>query len=369
MNLLSRHKALFISLGLLLIFFISSLYWLLFRPPSGTSMTKVITIKKGMHLKKISTMLEQEGIIRNRHFFIGMATLLGKKAEIKAGEYEFDTRMLPFEVLNSLVKGQVKRHLVTIPEGYTLSQIAQYLEDLNIVEKEPFLQKASSPAFIASLGLSQPTLNRPYTSTVQGQHGSGITQSGTLSTLEGYLFPETYHLIKEMAPEEVVKLMVQQFKKVFGPELQTRASQSGISQREAVILASIIEKETSLLEEKPLISAVLHNRLKKKIPLQSDPTVIYGTKNFDGNLTKEHLMKPSPYNTYLISGLPPTPICNPGKESILAALYPAPVTYLYFVSKNDGSHYFSSTIEEHNQAVWKYQKSKKGISGKITRAP
>jgi UPF0755 protein len=291
-------------------------------------------------------MLEQEGIIRNRHFFIVLATLLGKKAEIKAGEYEFHTRMLPFEVLNLLVKGQVKRHLVTIPEGYTLSQIVQYLEDLSIVKKEAFLQKASSPDFIASLGLFY------------------AIPRGTSSTLEGYLFPESYHLIKEMSPEEVIKMMVYQFKKVFGPELQSRASQLGISQREAVILASIIEKETPLSEEKPLISAVLHNRLKKKIPLQSDPTVIYGIKNFDGNLTRDHLMKPTPFNTYLISGLPPTPICNPGRESILAALYPAPVTYLYFVSKNDGSHFFSSTIEEHNQAVLKYQKFKKNLTRK-----
>jgi len=355
MNLLSRHKALFFSLGLLLIFFIFSFYWLLFRPPAGNSLTKVITIKKGMHLKKISTILEQEGIIRNRHFFIGLTTFLGKKAEIKAGEYEFHTKMLPLEVLNSLVKGQVKRHLVTIAEGYTLSQIAQYLEDLNIVEKEAFLQKASSPAFIASLGLSHPILN---------QHGSGLTQGGTVSTLEGYLFPETYHLIKEMSPEEVIKMMVHQFKKVFGPELQSRASQMGISQREVVILASIIEKETPLSKEKPLISAVLHNRLKKNMPLHSDPTVIYGIKNFNGNLTKEHLLKPTPYNTYLISGLPPTPICNPGKDSILTALYPAPVPYLYFVSKNDGSHYFSSNIDEHNQAVWRYQKSKKNLTKK-----
>jgi len=304
-------------------------------------LTKVITIKRGLPLKKISAMLEQEGIIRNRHFFIGMATLFGKKAEIKAGEYEFHTKMLPLEVLDALVKGQVKRHLVTIAEGYTLAQIAQYLEDLNIVEKEAFLQKASSLSFITSLGLSHPT------------------ERERISTLEGYLFPDTYHLIKGMSPEEVIKMMAHQFKKVFGPELQGRASQLGISQREAVILASIIEKETPLSEEKPLVSAVLHNRLKSKTPLQSDPTVIYGIKNFDGNLTKEHLIKPTPYNTYLIPGLPPTPICNPGKDSIFAALYPAPVPYLYFVSKNDGSHHFSSNIEEHNQAVWKYQKSKR----------
>jgi UPF0755 protein len=346
MNLPSRHKALFISLSLILIFFILSLYWLLFKPPSATFKTKVITIKKGMHLKKISTMLEQEGIIRNRDVFIGITTLLGKKTRIKAGEYEFHTRMSPLKVLNVLVKGQVKLHLVTIPEGYTLSQIAQYLEDLNIIEKEPFLQKASSPGFIASLDLSNPYLN---------QHGSGRT----LSTLEGYLFPDTYYLVKEMPPEEVIKMMIRQFKNVFGPELESIASQLGISQREAVILASIIEKETSLPEEKPLISAVFHNRLKKRIPLQSDPTVIYGIKNFDGNLTREDLLTPTPYNTYLKYGLPPTPICNPGKDSILAALHPAPVPYLYFVSKNDGSHYFSSNIEDHNRAVWKYQKYKK----------
>jgi UPF0755 protein len=123
-----------------------------------------------------------------------------------------------------------------------------------------------------------------------------------------------------------------------------------------VILASIIEKETPLPEEKPLISAVFHNRLKKKIPLQSDPTVIYGIKNFNGNLTRQDLARPTPYNTYRIPGLPPTPICNPGKDSLLAAVNPAPVSYFYFVSTNDGAHYFSSDLQEHNRAVWKYQK-------------
>jgi UPF0755 protein len=334
MNLLSRRKSLLISLGLLLIFFIFSLYWLFFRPPSHASLTKIIYIKKGMPLKKISVMLEQEGIIRNRHFFVGIATILGKKAGIKAGEYEFHTRMLPLEVLDVLVKGQVKLHLVTIAEGFTLHQIAQLLEELSIVGKEVFLQKASSPAFISSLGLP----------------------AGVGSTLEGYLFPDTYHLFREMDPEEVIQIMVRKFKKVFNPDLASRASQLGISQGEAVILASIIEKETPLSEEKPLISAVFHNRLKKKMPLQSDPTVIYGIRNFNGNLTKEDLLRPTPYNTYLVNGLPPTPICNPGKDSIHAALYPASVPYLYFVSKNDGSHYFSYGIEEHNQAVWRYQK-------------
>ena len=329
-----KSKFLLLSLGLLLLFFIFALYWLLLVPPSKTALAKLIFIKKGTHLKKVSEILKQEGVIKNRRFFILLTTVLGKKSKIKAGEYEFHTQMLPLEVLDALVKGQVKHHLVTIPEGYTLSQIAQLLEDLNLVEKKGFLQKASSSAFINALGLSQ--LARP--------------------NLEGYLFPDTYHLFREMDSEEVIQMMVHQFKKVFGPDLVNRASALGISEREAIILASIIEKETPLPEEKPLISAVFHNRLKRKIPLQSDPTVIYGIKNFNGNLTKEHLMRPTPYNTYLVAGLPPTPICNPGKDSLLAAVRPAPVPYLYFVSKNDGSHFFSSNIEEHNRAVWKYQK-------------
>lgn len=328
-----KIKFLFLS-GFLILFFVSILYWFFFVPPSKTASAKMIFIKKGTPLKKVSEILEQEEIIKNRHFFILLTTVLGKKTRIKAGEYEFHTQMFPLDVLDALVKGQVKHHLVTIPEGYTLSQIAQLLEDLNLIEKKGFLQKASSLTLINSLGLSQ--------------------WAGP--TLEGYLFPDTYHLLREMDPEEVIRMMVHQFRKVFGPDFGHWASELGISEREVVILASIIEKETSLSEEKPLISAVFHNRLKKKILLQSDPTVIYGIKNFNGNLTKEDLMRPTPYNTYLLAGLPPTPICNPGRGSLLAAVHPAPVSSLYFVSKNDGSHYFSSDIEEHNRAVWKYQK-------------
>jgi UPF0755 protein len=345
MNLFLRHKVFFILAILFFLVFFFSIYWFLFKPPSETSLTKVLMVKKGMPLKKISMMLEQEGIIRNADIFVGIATLLGKKTGIKAGEYEFHPRMRPLEVLDTLIKGQVKRHLVTIAEGYTLFQIAQLLDDLRIVDKKAFLQKASSPAFIFSLGLSH------------------LATCKTGMTLEGFLFPNTYHLVKEMTPEEVIQMMVHQFKKVFGPEEVARAIQLGITPREVVILASMIEKEASLSEEKPLVSAVFHNRLRNRIPLQSDPTVIYGIKNFNGNLTKADLQRPTPYNTYLIPGLPPAPICNPGKDSIVTALYPSPVSYIYFVSKNDGSHYFSSNIEEHNRAVWKYQKTprKRGL--------
>jgi UPF0755 protein len=167
-----------------------------------------------------------------------------------------------------------------------------------------------------------------------------------------------------MDPEEVIRMMVHQFKKVFEPEWAGRPPRLELTERETVILAAIIEKETPLPEEKPLISAVFHNRLKHKIPLQSDPTVIYGIRDFNGNLTREDLQRPTPYNTYLRTGLPPTPICSPGKESLRAALNPAPVRFLYFVSKNDGSHFFSADFEEHNRAVWRYQKAgrKKGLT-------
>ncbi|HUL20861.1 MAG TPA: endolytic transglycosylase MltG [Thermodesulfobacteriota bacterium] len=334
MGLSLRSRFFLLSLAILFLGSLCVLSWFLFVPLSKVDATKIIFVKKGTPLKKVSEVLEHEGIIKNRHFFVFLTTLLGKKGKIKAGEYEFHTRMVPLEVLSALTKGQVKLHLVTIPEGFTLSQIAQLLEASNLAEKKGFLQKTSSPSFIHDLGLAP--LAGP--------------------TLEGYLFPDTYHLLREMEPEEVIQMMVHQFKKVFGPEFAHWASELGISEKEVVILASIIEKETSLSEEKPLISAVFHNRLRKRMPLQSDPTVIYGIKNFNGNLTKDDLMRPTPYNTYLLSGLPPTPICNPGRESLFAAAHPAPVPYLYFVSKNDGSHYFSSDIEEHNRAVWKYQK-------------
>ena len=325
-----------ILLPLLLIGFIAFSLWV---PPSRDGSLKTILIKRGTSFGKIAETLRQEGLIRSERSFLLLATLLGKRTGIKAGEYELSASMAPLEILDHLVKGQVKRHLVTIPEGFTAVQIAQLLDDLKIVDKESFLQKVESPSLIAGLGLADLAT----------------------STLEGCLFPDTYHFIREMEPEEIIRMMVNQFKKVFlSPETLERSSHLGITLREAVILASIIEKETSLAAEKPLISAVFHNRLRRKMPLQSDPTVIYGTKDFDGNLTRALLLKPTPYNTYLFPGLPPTPICNPGKESLFAALNPASVAYLYFVSRNDGSHLFSADLQDHNAAVWKYQKNARG---------
>jgi UPF0755 protein len=320
----------------------------LLLPPSSAPEIKTILIRRGTPLPEIAASLRQEGLIRNTPLFIFCTFALGKRSRIKAGEYELTTGQRPLEILDTLVKGQVKRHLITIPEGFTLGQIAQLLDQAGIVPKEVFLRKATSPEFIASIGL---------------RDLAGLT-------LEGFLFPETYSLMREMDPEEILKIMVGQFRKVLQQEIGATDGASGLTLREAVVLASIIEKETPLAQEKPLISAVFHNRLRRRMPLQSDPTVIYGIPGFDGNLTREHLMTPTPYNTYVHPGLPPTPIANPGKESLRAALFPATAPYLYFVSRNDGSHAFSNDLEEHNRAVWRYQKagrvaaSKKGLTKK-----
>jgi UPF0755 protein len=177
-------------------------------------------------------------------------------------------------------------------------------------------------------------------------------------SLEGYLFPDSYLLSKDLKPEDVIEAMVRRFRRVYTSQYSERAKELGFSDHEILTLASMIEKESAIPSEKLLVSGVYHNRLKRNMMLYSCPTVIYGIKDFNGNLTKRDLARYSPYNTYLIRGLPPGPICNPGKEAIEAALYPATTEYLYFVSKNDGSNHFSSTLKEHNIAVWKYQKGR-----------
>jgi UPF0755 protein len=201
---------------------------------------------------------------------------------------------------------------------------------MQIANKEKFIAQAGDPNFLKSLGLSD-------------------------KGLEGYLFPSTYHFTPATPEREIIVAMTEQFRKVSAPLLSQADSATALTPHEVLTLASIIEKETGIEAERPVISAVFHNRLKRQMPLQSDPTVIYGLKEFNGNLTRKNLQEPTAYNTYRITALPPGPICNPGLSSIRAALQPAQVPYLYFVSKNDGTHLFSETIEAHNQAVKTYQ--------------
>jgi UPF0755 protein len=304
-------------------------------PPNFRGERKQVVIPRGAPFKGVVRVLDEAGLLRSPTGFYLMARLMGVTERVQAGEYELSTTMLPTVILHKLVTGDVMKYRITVPEGYTVRQIALHLQELGIIEdQEQFLALAFSAEFAAGLGIE----------------AKGV---------EGYLFPDTYLLPKGVSPIEIIKTMVGKFKQVYGPDCSRRAVELGMTDREIVTLASIIEKETGVAEERPLISAVFHNRLKRGIPLCSDPTVIYGIPDFDGNLRKRDLERRTPYNTYLKKGLPPGPIANPGRSSLLAALYPAPVQYLYFVSRNDGSHYFSNTLREHNEAVRQYQQGGK----------
>lgn len=323
---------LFVLAGVMILFSYAAIY--LRTPLNEKGAGKSITVQRGMAFREVAYLLEDQGIIKGVTRFILLGRLSGASPKVKAGEYELSSDMTPIQVLDALTKGRVKQYKVSIPEGYAVRQIAEFLETEGIANGEALLEKCFSPQYISSLGIEA-------------------------DSLEGYLFPDSYLFSKGLSEEEVIETMVRRFRQIYVPEYSKRAEELGFSDYEILILASIIEKEAAIREERFLVSSAYHNRLKQKMRLYSCPTVIYGIKDFDGNLTKTDLERYTPYNTYIIRGLPPGPICNPGKEAIEAALYPAETTYLYFVSKNDGSHHFSSTLKEHNIAVRKYQKTGK----------
>jgi UPF0755 protein len=297
---------------------------------------KVVDIPKGTGFGEIIDLLAREGVIRNELGFSLLAIVQGKARHMKAGEYLFTNSMFPDEILSKLVRGDELFHTFTIPEGYNLFQVAKLVREAGLAEENRFLDKAKDPSFLSSLK-------------IEG------------SSLEGYLFPDTYRFRKSAGEGEILKTMVNRFNQMYDETYEKRASELRFTREQVVILASMVEKEAGVPWEKPLIAAVFENRLKKRMKLQSDPTVIYGLTNFNGDLTREHLNSDTPFNTYRFEGLPPKPIANPGKDSIIAVLYPADVNYLYFVSRNDGTHCFSKTLKEHTKGVEKYQKSLKNI--------
>lgn len=331
----------FVIVTTIVVLIVTHIYIFLYTPPSRESIVKNILIPQGASFSVVARELEKEGIIKAADNFYFLAKFKGALTRIKAGEYEFSTSLLPSEVLKRMLNGQIKEYAVTIPEGYNMKEIAVLLSNMKIVDKNEFIEKALDIPFAASLG-------------IEG------------SSVEGFLFPDTYRLTRGMTAEEVIRKMIQRFDIVYA-EIANKQQQGlnlfiqhpqkkGMTKKQIVILASIIEKETGNHNESPIISAVFHNRIKKSMRLESDPTVIYGIKDFEGNLTKKHLLTYTPYNTYKVYGLPPGPIANPGSASLDAAANPSSDIYLYFVSKNDGSHYFSKTLKEHNNAVYQYQK-------------
>lgn len=316
--------------GAILLLLIIHIYTLLYSPPKKENISKIITIQEGASFYNVARLLEAEGLISSRRFFVLLGRGFGADRRIKAGEYSLNTAMLPLDVLDIIKNGKVYHHKIIIPEGYSIRQIGRLLEEEGLIDFKDYVALVRNKDFIQAFGIDGPSL-------------------------EGYLFPETYFFAKNQGLEEIVSAMVSKFFSVYTPEFENRARQLGMTMREVMTLASIIERETGAEEEMPAVSAVYHNRLKKNMPLQSDPTVIYGIRNFNGNITKKDLQTKTPYNTYRIKGLPPGPIANPGRRAIYAALYPADVPYLYFVSMNNGLHSFSTNLKEHNKAVWKYQ--------------
>jgi UPF0755 protein len=304
-------------------------------PLAPGDLTKVIVeVRPGQSLKTTAEFLHQVGIIENQWKFNLFARMQGYDKRLKAGEYVLSAAMSPKKILEIVVKGAVRLHRLTIPEGYNLYQTAELVANAGFGPANDFIHMCTNTALVRAKGVAA-------------------------ETFEGYLFPDTYFFEKGVTIEQVVISMVNRFFSVFTPEWQARAETLGFTVHQVVTLASIIEKETGASFERPIISSVFHNRLAKKMRLESDPTVIYGIKNFDGNLTRQHLATLTPYNTYMIAGLPPGPIANPGRDSLQAALFPEETSYIYFVSKNNNTHHFSTNFEDHNRAVSEFQLNRK----------
>ncbi|MBW2568906.1 MAG: endolytic transglycosylase MltG [Deltaproteobacteria bacterium] len=306
-------------------------------PVNSNETDRIVVIKPGQGFTATLNSLKDTGVIKNPIRFEMIARIKGYDKKIKAGEYLLSSSMPPIKILETIVKGKVRLYKVTVPEGYNIRQTASIMNMANLATKTDFLKAATDALLVRENGIDA-------------------------ETFEGYLFPDTYCFPKNITSKGIITTMVEQFRAIFTPEWKNQAKKLNLTIHQVVTLASIIEKETGAQIERPIISSVFHNRLRKKMRLESDPTVIYGIKNFDGNITRKHLSKPTSYNTYKIRGLPPGPIANPGLKAIEAALFPEKTNFLYFVSKGDGTHKFSTNIADHNRAVRKYQLRKQLIN-------
>ena len=293
-------------------------------------------IHKGWSLQKVGEKLVEKNLLKNDLAF----TILRHTREeelskdgkfiIYPGEYILSAAMTPIELMRLFVKGDVVTHKFTVIPGMNTRDIKKLMVDTTLVNEAEARVSLEDDKLLASLRINS-------------------------KSFEGYLAPETYTFSKPDNAKEMITRMVQEGSKQFSKEFYERAIDLGFSFHQILTLASIIEKETGHESERELISSVFHNRLRIGMPLQTDPTVIYGIKNFNGNLTKADLQRNTAYNTYKNTGLPPTPICSPSVAALKAALYPAETDYLYFVAKGDGTSYFSKTYREHRKAVRKYQ--------------
>ena len=319
-------------MGITGIVFIVLLYTYGNTPASSSRVAQVVDIKPGMNLRQVSNFLADKQLLDEPSAFVLYTYLQGKQNRIQAGEYRFSPSVPPWKILESLTNGTAILYTVTIPEGYRITEIAELFEKKGLANKEAFIAETRNQKLLDALQIS----------------------SG--GSLEGYLYPDTYKFSKAVGAKKIVKTLVDTFReRVQKPELMQQAKAGKLTFHEIVTMASLIEKETGLGTERKLISSVFHNRLVKKMRLQTDPTVIYAMVNFDGNIRKKDLSIDSPYNTYKYFGLPPGPIASPGLDSIRAAMDPDKSDFLYFVSRKDGSHQFSTNYKDHTRAIQKYQ--------------
>jgi UPF0755 protein len=309
----------------------------LMTPVGKASAAILFEVEKGRSARGVVDGLRQRGLVRSALPLRLACRLFYPGERFKAGEYRFTPPLKPKDALFQIFGGRVHLEPVTIAEGLTAQDIADLLRPGNLEGSASFRRALLDVGLIADW-------------------------DPRAKDLEGYLFPDTYHLPRKASEAELVAAMVAEFREVFDEGRRTRAAELGMSVRDVVTLASLVEEETALPEERPLVSTVFHNRLRLGMKLDCDPTVIYALRlenKYAGRLLLRDLKFPSPYNTYLRAGLPPGPICNPGKAAIDAALNPAPEKYLYFVVQGDGSHRFSRTLGEHLDAVRKYRALKK----------
>jgi UPF0755 protein len=307
------------------------------REPGAPPVTFVVP--PGAGADSIGRQLHELGLVRHPLVFRALVVLRGQGGSLKAGTYELDGPLSLEQIVDLIARGEVVRRDVTFPEGWVIEDMAELAETKGVPATE-FLAAARDPSLVRDL-------------------------DPLARDLEGYLFPDTYDL--PGGPNRgatLVQKMVQRFREVAMP-LQADLAAQDLTLRQVVTLASVVERETGRPEERPRIASVFRNRLLRKMPLQTDPTVIYALRKagrWDGNIRKKDLDLDSPYNTYRYAGLPPGPIASPGREAILAALHPADTKDLYFVSRNDGSHQFSETLTEHERAVDRYQRSRSSRS-------
>ncbi len=335
------RKLLFVSLGGLLLLALAA--WIAHSrldrfensPHEGLGKLVAVDIPKGAGPKQISKLLEQKGVISDADFFYIYIRYLKRKAgSMKAGELAFRDNMTPGEVLQVLIQGTPINHKVTIAEGLRSDEMAVLFERAGFASAEQFERRVKDPDFVKSFGVDA-------------------------SSLEGFLYPDTYHFRKDTPLDDIITTLVSAYKRIYTDKFRIRAKELGMSEMQVVTLASIVEKETAVGHERPLIAGVFHNRLKMGWRLDTDPTVIYAVLlsrgSFNGNLTRADLAMDHPYNTYRNPGLPPGPICNPGQDAIQAVLYPTETKHMFFVSKNDGTHHFCPNLACHEKAVRQFQ--------------